>query len=103
MAKRLYIGGLAYQTTERDLAVVFDEVGGYASVRIIVDRDTGRSKGFGFVEMATDELASDAIRRFDGMTLHGRRLTVSEARPQEQRPPFGFGGPRRNGFGGHRA
>jgi len=99
MSKRLYIGGLAYQTTEHDLAALFDEIGGYTSVRIITDRDTGRSKGFGFVEMDSDGGATAAIQRFDGTMLHGRRLTVNEARPQEARPASGFGGPRRSGYG----
>ena len=97
MAKRLYIGGLAYQTTDEDLGSLFSEVGSVGSIRVIVDRDSGRSKGFGFVEMLTDEAAQDAIQRFDGITFQGRRLTVNEARPQEPRSSQGFGGARRGG------
>lgn len=102
MAKRLYVGGLAYQTTEEDLRTLFSEVGSSLSVRVVVDRETGRSKGFGFVEMTTEEAAQEAIQRFDGITFQGRRLTVNEARPQEPRSSQGFGGARRGGgYGGY--
>ncbi len=102
MSKRLYIGGLTYHTTEGELEALFSEIGGYTSIRIITDRETGRSKGFGFVEMTTDDGALAAIQRFDGTMLDGRRLTVNEARPQEPRAASGsggFGGPRRANFG----
>jgi RNA recognition motif-containing protein len=102
VSKRLYIGGLAYQTTEEDLGVLFGELGGFESIRVIVDRDTGRSKGFGFIEMATEDGARAAIEQFDGTTFQGRRLTVNKAKPQEPRSAQGFGGPRRDtgGYGG---
>jgi cold-inducible RNA-binding protein len=101
VSKRLYVGGLAYQTTEEDLAALFGEIGEPESVRVIVDRDTGRSKGFGFVEMSTEEGALAAIQHFDGITFQGRRLTVNEAKPQEPRSSQGFVAPRREGGGGY--
>jgi RNA recognition motif-containing protein len=96
MGKKLYVGGLPYSTTDESLHDLFQEVGEVASVRIITDRDTQRSKGFGFVEMATDALAAEAIERFDGKEFGGRRITVNEARPQEPRENNrGPRGPRR--------
>lgn len=97
MGKKLYVGNLPYSITEEDLAGVFAEAGNVTSVRMIVDRDTGRSKGFGFVEMATDAEAQTAVQRLNGMNVQGRALTVNEARPQEDRPRGGGGG---GGYGG---
>lgn len=99
MAKKLYIGGLPYQTTEDELKNLFAEVGTVESVSIITDRETGRSRGFGFVEMANDEDAKSAIERFDGKDLQGRKLVVNEARPMEERPRRDGGGFRRDDRG----
>ena len=93
MTKRIYVGNLSYQTTENDLTTLFEQAGQVDSVNIITDRDTGRSKGFAFVEMAADE-AEKAIAQFNGTELNGRALTVNEARPREERS----GG--RGGYGG---
>lgn len=95
MAKRLYIGGLSYSTTDDALKNAFAQAGTVTSATVIVDRMTGRSKGFGFVEMSTDEEAQKAIELFNGKELDGRTLTVNEARPMASKPP-------RGGFGGSR-
>lgn len=87
MAKKLYVGGLAYATTEDAVREYFSQAGTVTSVAIIMDKMTGRSKGFGFVEMATDEEAEKAIEMFHGKEFEGRSLTVNEARPMEARPP----------------
>ena len=104
MAKKLYVGGLPYSATEDSLKEAFAQAGTVASVAIISDRMTGRSKGFGFVEMASDEEALKAIEMFNGKDFEGRNLTVNEARPMEPRAPrsggFDRGGGR--GFGGGR-
>lgn len=84
MTKKLYVGNLPFQTTENDLSDLFSQVGTVESVRIITDRDTGRSRGFGFIEMG-DEEAEKAIGEFNGKELDGRALTVNEARPQVDR------------------
>jgi len=84
MSKRIYVGNLSYQTTEGDLANLFEQVGQVDSVNIITDRDTGRSKGFGFVEMSVED-AEKAIAQFNGTEIDGRTLTVNEARPREER------------------
>src|SRR5262245_51423797 len=84
MSKRVFVGNLSYQTTEGDLADLFAQVGEVESVTIITDRDSGRSKGFGFVEM-DGESADQAISQFNGVELNGRALTVNEARPREER------------------
>ncbi|HKQ05945.1 MAG TPA: RNA-binding protein [Blastocatellia bacterium] len=104
--KRIYVGNLSYQTTEADLTDLFEQVGQVESVNIITDRDTGRSKGFAFVEM-NDEDAEKAIAQFNGTEVMGRSVTVNEARPREERGGGrgGFGGNRgggggRGGFGG---
>ena len=94
MTKKLYVGNLSFQTTEDELSNLFTQVGGVESVRIITDRDTGRSRGFGFIEMA-DEDAEKAIAQFNGTDMDGRALTVNEARPQTDR-----GGGRGGGGGG---
>jgi RNA recognition motif-containing protein len=93
MGKKLYIGGLPYSTTQEALASLFSEVGTVESARIITDRETGRSKGFAFVEMSSDTEAQSAIDKFNGQNFEGRRLTVNEARPQ---PPRENRGPRSN-------
>ena len=104
MAKKLYVGNLAYSTTQEAVRELFAQAGDVADVALITDRDTGRPKGFGFVEMATDEGAQEAIRRFNGFTLDSRALTVNEARPREERSGGGggFGGGNRGGGGGSR-
>jgi len=87
MAKKLYVGNLAYTTTDASLKDTFSEVGTVSSATIIMDRMTNRSKGFGFVEFADDAEAEAAIAKFNGMDLDGRKLTVNEARPMEPRAP----------------
>ena len=89
MAKKLYVGGLSYQTTQQALEEQFSQAGTVTSATIITDRMTGRSKGFGFVEMANDEDAETAINMFHGKEFDGRSLTVNEARPMEDRPRTG--------------
>jgi cold-inducible RNA-binding protein len=84
MSKRIYVGNLSFQTTETDLTSMFEQAGEVESVNIITDRDTGRSKGFGFVEMGS-EGADKAIAQFNGTEFNGRSLTVNEARPREDR------------------
>lgn len=91
MTQKMYVGNLSFQSTEGDLESLFAQVGEVESVRIITDRDTGRSRGFGFVEMS-DENAAKAIEQFNGTELDGRELTVNEARPQVRRDGGGGGG-----------
>ena len=91
MTKKLYVGNLSFQTTESDLETLFAEAGAIESVRIITDRDTGRSRGFGFVEMSEED-AEKAISQFNGTELDGRALTINEARPQVKRDGGGGGG-----------
>ncbi len=91
MAKKLYVGGIAYSTSEDALRSHFAQAGNVTSASIIMDKMTNRSKGFGFVEMATDEEAQNAINMFNGKELEGRRLTVNEARPMQPRAPRGGG------------
>ena len=98
MGKKLYVGNLPFSATEDSLNELFSTVGAVDSARVITDRDSGRSKGFGFVEMATDEEAEKAISELNGKDFEGRALTVNEARPQEPRSGGGGGG--RGGFGG---
>src|SRR5437867_3912965 len=97
MAKKIYVGNLSFQTTETDLSNMFGKIGLVESVQIITDRDTGRSKGFGFVQMADDAAAEKAIAQLNGKEIGGRNLTVNEARPME-RKDFGS----RGGGGGQR-
>jgi cold-inducible RNA-binding protein len=85
--KKLYIGNLPYSATAEEIRALFEQVGEITDVAVISDRETGRSKGFGFVEMATEDLAQEAIRRFNGYSMNNRPLTVNEARPREERPP----------------
>lgn len=99
MNKRLYVGGLAYSVDDATLQSLFAEAGKVESAKVITDFQTGRSKGFGFVEMSSAQEASDAIQKFNGSTHEGRTLIVSEAKPQESR---GGGGGGRGGFGGNR-
>lgn len=99
MAKKLYVGGIPYSTTEDDLKAAFAEIGPVTSSAIIIDKMTGRSKGFGFIEMANDADADKAVSEMNGKDFQGRTLTVNEARPLEERAPrseFG-GGNRRMG------
>jgi len=100
MSKKLYVGNLPYSATETGLRELFTPLGEVVSVSIITDRDSGRSKGFGFVEMATDEAAQQAISQINGKNLDDRAITVAEARPQTNRSSFGGGS--RGGFGGNR-
>ena len=97
MGKKLYVGNLPYTATEQALTDSFSECGTVTSVKIITDRETGRSKGFGFVEMGTDEEAASAITKFNGAMYEGRAMTVSEAKPMAPREGGGGG---RGGFGG---
>jgi RNA recognition motif-containing protein len=97
MAKKLYVGNMAYSTTQEQLHDLFSQAGEITEITLIMDRDTGRPKGFGFVEMATEEGAQEAIRRFNGQMLDNRTLTVNEARPREDRSS-GNGGFRRNRY-----
>ena len=102
MSKKIYVGNLSYQTTENDLTTLFEQVGQVESVSIITDRDTGRSKGFAFVEIDA-EGAEKAIAQFNGTEINGRTLTVNEARPREDRSGNrGGGGGGRGGYGGNR-
>ncbi len=87
MAKKLYVGGIPYSSTDQTLKDAFSQAGTVTSASIIMDRMTGRSKGFGFVEMASDAEAMAAIDMWNGKEFEGRNLTVSEARPMTERPP----------------
>ena len=100
MGKKLYVGNLPFSATEQDLHAKFAALGTVDSAKIIMDRDTGRSKGFGFVEMADDDAAMKAIESLNGQDFSGRAMIVSEARPQAPRESRGFGGGGRGGFGG---
>jgi RNA recognition motif-containing protein len=106
MGKKLYVGNLPFSATDQILTDTFAQCGTVESAKIIIDRDTGRSKGFGFVEMSTDAEAADAISKFHGADYDGRALTVNEARPMAPREGrgggFGGGGNRDRGFGGGR-
>lgn len=102
MAKKLYIGGLSYNTTQDSLRDAFAQVGAVESATIITDKMTGRSRGFGFVEMSNDEEAQAAIEMWNGKELDGRKLTVNEAKPMGDRPPRRDGGFNRGGSGGGR-
>jgi len=109
MGKKLYVGNLPFSIQEQDLREIFAQIGAVESVKLITDRETGRMRGFGFVEMTTDELAQAAIQQFNGAELEGRKLTVNEARPMDAaggggrsgggRPPRGGGGGDRGGRG----
>jgi len=106
MGKKLYVGNLPYSVRDGDLEQAFGQFGSVTSAKVMMERDTGRSKGFGFVEMGSDEEAQSAINGMNGQPLGGRSVVVNEARPMEERPPrsggggFGGGG-RREGGGGY--
>jgi cold-inducible RNA-binding protein len=101
MSTKLYVGNLPFASTAQDLQDLFSQAGTVASVDLIFDKFTGRSRGFAFVSMGTPEEAQAAIQKFHGYAIEGRNLTVNEARPKEERPPRQFeGGERRGGFGG---
>jgi cold-inducible RNA-binding protein len=107
MGNRLYVGNLSYSTTDADLQELFGGAGAVRSAEIVRDRETGRSKGFGFVEMETDAEAQKAIAMLNGKTFHDRQIRVNEARPREERASGGrgYGGERggsRGGRGGSR-
>jgi cold-inducible RNA-binding protein len=93
MEKKLFVGGLSYETKEEDIKEFFSQVGTVESVTIVVDRTSGRSKGFGFVEMSSEEEAQNAIKTLNGKEVNGRSVTVNEARPLDSRPS------RNGGFG----
>ena len=106
MGNKLYVGNLPYSVRDSDLEQAFGQFGTVTSAKVMMERDTGRSKGFGFVEMGSDAEALAAVEGMNGQSLGGRSLVVNEARPMEARPPRtgggGFGGPRGGGggFGG---
>jgi RNA recognition motif-containing protein len=104
MGNKLYVGNLPYSVRDGDLEQAFGAFGAVTSAKVMMERDTGRSKGFGFVEMGSDAEAQAAIEGMNGQSLGGRNVVVNEARPMEARPPRtgggGFGGPRREGGGG---
>ncbi len=100
MGNKLYVGNLAYGLRDDDLQQAFAQFGTVNSAKVMMDRDTGRSKGFGFVEMGSDAEAQAAINGMNGQSLEGRALVVNEARPREDRPGGFGGGGSRGGFGG---
>ena len=97
---KLYVGNLSFSTTGEDLEELFGQVGSVQSANVVEDRETGRSRGFGFVEMSSNEEGENAISEFNGKDLNGRSLTVNEAKPRENRPGGGGGGGGRGGYGG---
>ena len=99
MGNKLYVGNLAYSVRDDNLQEAFGQYGTVTSAKVMMDRDTGRSKGFGFVEMGSDAEAQAAINGMNGQALEGRAIVVNEARPREERPG-GFGGGSRGGYGG---
>src|SRR5690606_13345283 len=110
MGNKLYVGNLPYTVRDGDLQQSFSEFGSVTSAKVMMERDTGRSKGFGFVEMGSDAEAQAAIQGMNGQSLGGRSVTVNEARPMEARPPRtggygggggGYGGGDRSGGGGY--
>ena len=103
MSTKLYVGNLAFQTTSQDLQTLFAQAGTVESASVVEDRDTGRSRGFAFVEMSTQDEANAAIEQFNGKEVSGRALKVNEAKPRENRGGGGGGFNRdRGGFGGNR-
>ena len=102
MGKKLYVGNLSYDTTDGMLEQMFAEYGTVQSAQVIMDRDAGRSKGFGFVEMGSDQEAQAAIAGLSGKQVGGRSLTVNEAKPREDRGGYGGGGGRGGSGGGRR-
>lgn len=101
MGKKLYVGNLTYQVSDSDLEQLFSEFGSVQSAQVIADRDTGRSKGFGFVEMSSEAEASAAVRALHDQEHQGRRLTVNEAKPREARAGGGSGGSGRGRSGSY--
>jgi RNA recognition motif-containing protein len=99
MATKLFVGSLSWNVTSEDLEEFFKSAGNVVSASVITDRDSGRSKGFGFVEMGSDDEAKKAIDELNGKELDGRAISVNEARPREERPRS-FGGDRRGNGGG---
>jgi len=100
MGKRLFVGGVSFNTTDDGLRDAFAQAGNVTSAQIIKDRETGRSKGFGFVEYATDEEAAKGVEMWNNKELDGRAIRVSEARPMAPRAPRGGNGGGASGFGG---
>jgi RNA recognition motif-containing protein len=92
MSSKLYVGNLSFDTSSQDLETMFAEAGTVQSASVVEDRETGRSRGFGFVEMSTNEEAQTAISSFDGKDVGGRNIKVNEAKPRENRGGGGFGG-----------
>jgi RNA recognition motif-containing protein len=101
MGKKLYVGSISFNASEESLRELFSGIGEVESVKIITDSDTGRSKGFGFVEMSSEEDAKKAIEQLNGKTFMERALIVNEARPQQPRERRGFGGGGGGGRGGY--
>ena len=97
MGTKLYVGNLSFNTTENELQELFSQAGAVQEVTLMQDKFTGKSRGFAFVTMGSEEDAQSAISKFNGQTIEGRPLTVNEARPREPRPPGGGGG---RGYGG---
>ena len=102
MGNKLYVGNLPYSVRDSDLEQAFGQFGAISSAKVMMERDTGRSKGFGFVEMGSGNEATAAINALNGKEVDGRKLTVNEARPREERSGGGGGGGGRSGGGGGR-
>jgi RNA recognition motif-containing protein len=101
MSTKLYVGNLAFQTTSQELQQLFGQAGTVQSASVVEDRDTGRSRGFAFVEMSSQEEATSAIEQFNGKEISGRALKVNEAKPRENRGGRGFNDNRGGGYGGN--
>jgi len=101
MSNKLYVGNLSFRVTSEDLHEYFAAAGAVESANVVFDRETGRSRGFGFVEMASEDDANNAIAQFNGQEYDGRNMVVNEARPREDRPRGGGGGGGRGGGGGY--
>jgi cold-inducible RNA-binding protein len=101
MGTKLYVGNLSFNTTENELQELFSQAGAVQEVTLMQDKFTGKSRGFAFVTMGSEEDAQNAISKFNGQTVEGRALTVNEARPRESRPPGGGGGRGYGGGGGY--
>src|SRR5216684_4168506 len=102
MATKLYVGNLPFNTTENELQELFSQAGAVQEVMLMQDKFTGKSRGFAFVTMSSEQEAQKAIAELNGKTIEGRALTVNEARPREERPPGGGGGGGGGGYGGGR-